>query len=64
MPVQYTVFPRTTHAFDHSLMGDTPVTFQQGGRTITHRYNPESVAAAWRLTLEFLGRHLGGAGPR
>jgi dienelactone hydrolase len=58
MPVEYTVFPRTTHAFDHSLMGDKASVFRQGGRTITHRYNRESVEAAWRLTLDFLGRRL------
>lgn len=64
MPVEFTVFPGTTHAFDHSLMADKPVVSQQGGRTVTYRYNRESVEAAWKLTLGFLARHLGGAGTR
>jgi dienelactone hydrolase len=57
MPVEYKVFPGTTHAFDHSLMGDKPVVLRYGNRTVTHRYNRDSVEAAWRLTLDFLGRH-------
>jgi dienelactone hydrolase len=64
MPVEYKVFPGTTHAFDHSLMGDKPVLMRQGNRTITHRYNRESVEAAWRLTLDFLGRYVGRPEPR
>jgi dienelactone hydrolase len=64
MPVEYKVFPGTSHAFDHSLMADKPFVFQQGGRTVTYRYNRESVEAAWRLTLDFLGRHVGGSDRR
>jgi dienelactone hydrolase len=64
MPVELTVFPGTTHAFDHSWMGDKPVVTQQGARTITHRYNRESVEATWKLTLDFLARRLGGTGTR
>jgi len=64
MPVEFKVFPGTTHAFDHSLMGDKPVVTQQGSRTVTHRYNRESVEAAWKLTLDFLGRRVGGSGTR
>jgi dienelactone hydrolase len=65
MPVEFTVFPGTTHAFDHSLMGDTPMVIQQSrGKTITHRYNREAVEAAWRLALDFLARHLGKAESR
>ena len=61
MPVEYKVFPGTTHLFDNSLLADKPFVFQRGGQTITHRYNSESVEAAWRLTLDFLGRHVGGS---
>jgi dienelactone hydrolase len=64
MPVEFTVFPGTTHAFDHSLMGDKPMVSRQGNRTVTHRYNRESVEASWQLTLGFLGRRVGGSGPR
>ena len=31
MPVEFAVFPGTTHAFDHSLMGDKPVVAAAGG---------------------------------
>ena len=61
MPVEYKVFPGATHRFDDSSLADKPFVFQRGGQTITHRYNSESVEAAWRLTLEFLGRHAGGS---
>lgn len=64
MPVEYKVFPGTTHAFDHSLMADTPVVLQQGNRTHTHRYNRQSVEAAWELTLDFIARRVGGSGTR
>ena len=64
MPVEFTVFPGTTHAFDHSWMGDKPVVTKRGSLTVTHRYNPESVEATWKLTLDFLARRLGGAGTR
>lgn len=60
MPVEHRVFPGTTHGFDHSLLADKPFVFQQGGRTVTYRYNRESVEAAWRLALDFLGRHVAG----
>jgi dienelactone hydrolase len=58
----YKVFPGTTHAFDHSLMADKPVVLQQGNRTHTHRYNRQSVEAAWELTLDFIARRGGGSG--
>ena len=61
MPVEYKVFPGTTHAFDNSLLADKPFVFQQGGHTVTYRYNRESVDEAWRLTLDFLGRHVAGS---
>jgi dienelactone hydrolase len=64
MPVEYTVFPGTTHAFDNALMGDRPYVIQRGGTTITYRYNPGSVEAAWKLTLDFLGRYAGGSARR
>lgn len=59
LSVEFTVFPGTTHAFDHSLMGDKPVVTRQGRQTITYRYNREAVEAAWKLTLSFLKRYLG-----
>lgn len=60
MPVEFVVFPGTTHAFDNSLMGDKPVVIQQGReKTVTHRYNKQAVEEAWRLILAFLARHLG-----
>jgi len=59
-PVELTIFPGTTHAFDHSWMGDKTVTAQQGNRTVTYRYNRASVDATWTLTLDFLARRLGG----
>lgn len=59
MPVEFTVFPGTTHAFDHSLMGDKPVVIRQGRQTITYRYNQAAVEAAWKLTLGFLTRRMG-----
>jgi dienelactone hydrolase len=61
LPVEMTVFPGTTHAFDHSLMGDKPVVVPQGRRTITYRYNRPAVEESWKLMLDFLTRH--GAGP-
>ncbi len=64
MPVELTVFPGTTHAFDHTWMGDKPVVARQGGRTVTYRYSRESVEATWKLTLDFLARRLGDAGTR
>jgi dienelactone hydrolase len=64
LPVELTIFPRTTHAFDHSWMGDKPVVTQQAGHSVTYRYNRTSVEATWKLTLDFLARHLGGAGTR
>ena len=60
MPVEFKVLPGTTHAFDHSWMGDKPVVAKVGGLTVTYRYNRESVEATWKLTLDFLARHLGG----
>ena len=63
LPVELTVFPGTTHAFDHST-GDKPVVTKMGSLTVTYRYNPESVETTWKLTLDFLARRLGGAGTR
>ncbi len=60
----FKVLPGTTHAFDHSLMGDKPVVMRQGGQVVTYRYNRESVEATWKLMLDFLGRHAGGSAPR
>lgn len=64
MPVELTVLPGTTHAFDHTWMGDKPFTERQGGRTVTYRYNRESVETTWRLALDFLARRIGGSGTR
>jgi dienelactone hydrolase len=60
MPVEYKVFPATTHAFDHSLMGDKPVVVQQGRRSVTYRYNKQSVDASWKLIVDFLKRRVDG----
>ena len=56
MPVEYSVLPGTTHAFDNSGLGDRPLVFSRGGSTITYRYNPGAVETAWRLTLDFFAR--------
>lgn len=63
MPVELAVLPGTTHAFDHTWMKN-PVVTRQAGHSVTYRYNPESVEATWKLTLDFLARRLGGAGTR
>lgn len=57
LPVELTVLPGTTHAFDHTWMGDKPVVVQQG-RTITYRYNPDAVEQTWNLAREFLARRM------
>jgi dienelactone hydrolase len=64
LPVEFTVLPGTTHAFDHAWMGEKPVVSQQGNRTVTYRYNRESVEATWKLTLDFLARHVRDAATR
>ncbi len=61
LPVELAVLPNTTHAFDHTWMKN-PVVTHQAGHSVTYRYNPESVEATWKLTLEFLRRRTGGAG--
>lgn len=63
LPVELTVLPGTTHAFDHTWMKN-PVVSYQAGHSVTYRYNPESVEATWKLTLDFLGRRVGGSGTR
>jgi dienelactone hydrolase len=59
LPVELTVLPGTTHAFDHTWM-KTPMVSQQAGHSVTHRYNPEAVESTWKLTSDFLARRLGG----
>jgi dienelactone hydrolase len=59
LPVELTVLPNATHAFDHTWM-KSPVVTSVGNRTITNRYNPEAVEATWKATLDFLGRRVGG----
>ena len=61
MPVELTVLPNTTHAFDHTWMKN-PVVTNQGGRTITNRYNPDAVETTWKVTLDFLGKTIGTPG--
>jgi dienelactone hydrolase len=61
LPVELTVLPNTTHAFDHTWMKNPVVTYQ-AGHSVTHRYNPEAVEATWKLTLDFLRRRIGGVG--
>lgn len=55
LPVELTVLPNTTHAFDHTWMKNPVVTYQ-AGHSVTYRYNPDAVETTWNLTLEFLGR--------
>jgi dienelactone hydrolase len=61
--VSWKLYPNTTHAFDHSLLGDKSFKRSAGGRTFTYRYNAKSVEDAWRDTREFLVRHLGAGKP-
>lgn len=58
MPVEIRLFPDTTHAFDHSLWGDKPVEVQYGLRTVTYRYNRQSVEKSWELIVDFLKRRV------
>ena len=64
LPVEFKVFPGTTHAFDHTWMGDKPVVAKAGSLTVTYRYNRESVEATLKSTLDFLGRHAGNPASR
>jgi dienelactone hydrolase len=64
MPVEYRVFPETTHAFDHSLWGDKPVAIQYGPRTVTYRYNKQSVEESWKLIVDFIKRRVDGTAAR
>ena len=64
MPVEYRVFPETTHAFDHSLWGDKPVAVQYEHRTVTYRYNKQSVETSWELIVDFIKRRVDGSGAR
>ena len=61
MPVEYRLLPDTTHAFDHSLWGDKPVEVDYGRRTVTYRYNKQSVDTSWALIVDFLKRQVDGA---
>ena len=58
MPVEYRVFPATTHAFDHSLWGDRVVEIQYEYRTVTYRYNKQAVEESWKLIVDFLKRRV------
>lgn len=60
MPVEIRLFPDTTHAFDHSLWGDRPIEVQYGPRTVTYRYNRQSVEKSWELIVDFLKRRVDG----
>jgi dienelactone hydrolase len=62
-PVELTVLPGTTHAFDHTWM-KKPMVSTQAGHSVTYRYNPESVQATWKLALDFLGRNIGDSAAR
>jgi len=64
LPVEYTLLPNTTHAFDHTWMGDKVFTSQQAGHTVTYRYNPEAVETTLKLALDFLARRMGDPAPR
>lgn len=58
MPVELLELPGTTHAFDHSWMGDKPVTEKNGPRTITYRFSRDAVDTTWKAASEFLARRL------
>jgi dienelactone hydrolase len=64
LPVELIELPGTTHAFDHTWMGDKPVVEKNGNNTITYRYNRESVEATWKAASEFLARIMGPPLPR
>jgi dienelactone hydrolase len=57
LPVSWKVYPKTTHGFDSSLMGDKPFVIRQGTSTVTYRYNAATVAEAWADSLTFFGRN-------
>jgi dienelactone hydrolase len=60
LPVEWKLYPSTTHGFDFSQLGDRPMTFRRPGsaETITYRYNAATVADAWALSLAFYSRSL------
>ena len=64
MPVECHVFAGTTHAFDHSLMGDKPVVFNYGCRIVTQRYNKQAVDTSWELIVDFIKRRVDGMAAR
>lgn len=59
LPVTWRLYPKTTHAFDLSQLGDKPYRFWQGNKTVTYRYNANTVDEAWRESLALFARHLG-----
>jgi dienelactone hydrolase len=57
LPVELKLYPKTTHGFDFSQLGDKPWTFRRpGGDTITYRYNAATVTDAWTLSRAFYSR--------
>jgi len=64
MPVECHVFAGTTHAFDHSLMGDKPAVFNYGCRIVTQRYNKQAVDTSWELIVDFIKRRVDGMAAR
>lgn len=60
LPVEWKLYPKTTHAFDYSFLGDKPATVRQGTQTITYRYNAATVADVWETSQAFYARSLGG----
>jgi dienelactone hydrolase len=60
-PIQYKLYPDTTHAFDESRWGTEGRTMHHGKRgPFLYRYNPEATEDAWRETRTFFDRHLRG----
>jgi dienelactone hydrolase len=58
LPVEWKVYPGTTHGFDFSGLGDKPLVIRRpgSGETITYRYNAAAVADSWALSQAFYSR--------
>jgi dienelactone hydrolase len=63
LPVEWKLYPNTTHGFDFSNLGDKPLIIRRpgAGGTITYRYNAAAVQDAWALSQAFYARNFAGA---
>ena len=60
-PIDYKLYPNTTHAFDYAVFGLQGREIYHGTRgPFLYRYNPEATEDAWRVTQDFLNRRLRG----